>query len=227
MKNLFLIAAIIIPSLVDTTPRYYSNDDGDTVLFSRDSIYIRINNHDGFNSYSLFLGNGIKNRFGKHTYYHIKTDRNNIVSSSFIITEHTDSCINNTITFEHYDGTPIAYSKVIFFNDDNCVLSYGDSDHVGSMVLDEGIMILSKRMRICSLGAIGEIAVDFKPGHNYHCRCVIPYPFIPLTSTTKITIINNGNHIILFYKKRKIKMLAQPFEEKGDSLFLSFFGSLM
>lgn len=164
---------------------------------------------------------------GRHQYYHIKTDKNNVLSSSYMITDYADSCDTNTISFKYFDGTPIAYTEVLFFGDDNCILTHGYSNHFGNMALDKDIMIRSKRMRINSLGATGEIATCFKLGCSYHCRCAIPYPFMPITTSVKITIINDSNYIILRYKKKKIKMRAQPFEEKGDSLFLSFFSSLM
>lgn len=187
----------------------FINDDGESMILTKDSVFIRLNNHDAFMSYSVYYGAYYSSKPYSAKSRRIQLCENVFLSASFSVSSYQDSVVRNIFLIEDGEGRPLDYAVVSFYNNDNDLLLRDYSDANGIVTGLDRLPPQSLNVSINSLGLQWRGKIHLDHTADYLCRCMIPYSFIPLRKGTIILVKKQNRCVIITYNGRKIKMARQ------------------
>lgn len=200
MRILFIAVLLLISSGAYAQTTVFKNDDNILVV-KKDTVLIRLNNYDGFASYSLYYGVARGNRQRKEEAL-MKLGSNVINDYSMSITIKDDSHLGE-VSICRYDTSPIEFATVVLKNKNNKVVFCDATDSNGSIFIDDSISANYTTITINSLEMEWQQSMTMDLSKHYVIICRIPYPFKIITNRKRIKIKIEGNHASIIYNNNK------------------------
>ena len=199
----FLIIQLFFASIVFGQNRSFIGSDGDCLIFQGDTIFLKLNNQDAFNTFSIYYGKaGLTKKKCSNT-------RGKLLLKQNIVDIYaSETAVNNSrilprtqIRLIQYDGTPFEYTEVTM-RDNNNILYHGWTNGDGILFFENEIVSNSRQIVINGLGVNLEIENNLSIGSENIIRCLIPYPFIKIRSVIK-NVSWEPSGVVIKYNGRK------------------------